>query len=280
MAAGGAVDPEGKGTFLLYVDPERSRLTSKLWTGGKKFGPQELITSSVRPKSSASYLLTPTTQLIVCVSSANELRALSNDDEEWEDDDDISRHKVHPDGKVAAALGADQHVRVLFQDPSKRLILLDRVDESWKPTVLPANPIEGSPFGTSTAEDKLHIFYISADDHYMHQVVQEADGSWKDRVFASCSFEEEKLTPKRFMVTRNPESNTFEVYVLTVRNALLKITQDGETSNGELKVLGNVDDKGEFVAGTSAQFAGYIWMPVTSYVRVAVNWNFAGGWGW
>jgi hypothetical protein len=253
-AVGVATDPEGKGTHLLYINPERSCLISKLWVGGNRFGAQDFITDSVRLNSSAPYLFTPTTQLIICVSPTDELRVLRNEDDEWFDEENTPDHKVHSDGKVAAVIGTDDRVRIFFQDPSKRLIVLEKVDESWTPAVLPAEPVEGSPIATSTVDDKVHVFYLSAKDNYIHYVVEETDGNWNDMVFASCSLQAEKVEPKQFMATRAPESTSFEVHVLTKEDTLLSISQDEETSTGKLTTYGKLDDQGEFVAEANAEF--------------------------
>jgi hypothetical protein len=269
---GKANESEAKGTYLLYVDQESFKLTTKLWNGEKKFGRQSFVADGVRPTSTAPYILTPTTQLILCISTDNELRALSysDDDDEWVDED--MSIKTHPESKVEGTIDANEHVRVVFQDPSNRLVLLDRADESWTPTILPADPMVGSPIGI-TIIHKMFIFYISGKDNCMHYVAPEGDGGWKDKVFASCKFEG-VLKPKRLMITLNMDNHTFEVYVLTEKNALLKITSDGE--NDGLKVLGKVDDKGDFVPGDSAEYAGYIWMTPGngSWFQVPVNWNF------
>jgi len=273
LQGGKANKSEAKGTYLLYIDQESSKLTTKLWNGEKKFGKQSYITESVRPNS-AAYILTPTTQLILCISTGNELRALSysDEDDEWVDDEDIMSIKTHPESRVQGTIDANEHVRVVFQDPSNRLVLLDQAGESWTPTILPADPMAGSPIGI-TIVGRMFIFYISGKDNSLHYVAPDGDAGWKDKVFASCKFEG-VLKPKRIMITLNMDNHAFEVYVLTERNALLKITSDGD--NDGLKVLGKVDDKGDFVPGDSAEYAGYIWMTPGngSWFQVPVNWNF------
>jgi len=250
-AAGFAPEPDGNNTFLLYIDPEQSSLISKLWSGGKNFGRQDFIADSVRLNSSASYLFTSTSPIIICISSTDELRILKNEDDEWADEEsDISGQKVHPNGKVAAAIGADERVRVFFQDPSKRLIALDQVDGSWTPTVLPADPVVGSPIATTLSDERI-VFYVSAKDNCVHYVVKDSDGSWKDKVFARCSLE--KLEPKYLMVTREPESSSFQVYVLTKENALLNISQDEATPEGKLTTYGKLKEEGGFEAEGSAE---------------------------
>jgi len=151
---------------------------------------------------------------------------------------------------------------VFFQDQSKRLIYLN---ETWTPTVLPVDPIVGTPISTSIVDNIMHVFYISAKDNCMHYVAQERGGSWSDKIMTSCTFEE-KL--KRFMVAPNQETGNFEAYVLTEDNALLQLTPEGE---GVKRELGKVDKTGKFLAGTSAECCRYVWSPVVVYVRRRVR---------
>jgi hypothetical protein len=92
-----APHPEGQGTYLHYFDAANSSLVSKLWKDGNKSSP-ETVAKSVRPNTSASYVLEPPTQLVAYVSSTNELRIQRYDDEgeEWFDDKTGPRHEVHP----------------------------------------------------------------------------------------------------------------------------------------------------------------------------------------
>ncbi|THH06242.1 hypothetical protein EW146_g9675 [Bondarzewia mesenterica] len=257
LAAGGAMDPEGKSMYLLYAD--HSSLVSKHWTG-TSFGDQDVVATSVRTNSTASYLLAQNTRRIICISSSSALRALTynDDDEEWVDDT-IPRHDVHPEGKLATSFDADNRVYVFFQDPAGRLI---QVDDAWNPTVLLAEPVAGSPIATAFVEDKIHVFYISAKDNCIHYVIQGGGSGWSDELMSKCSFEEEKV--KRFSVGQNEESGALEAYVLTEKSALLQIVgkQDEKVEAGEEKtVLGKVDETGTFVAGTSAECCPRLWGP-------------------
>ncbi|THH20744.1 hypothetical protein EW146_g691 [Bondarzewia mesenterica] len=265
LAAGGAMHPEGKSMYLLYAD--RSSLISKHWTGNA-FGDQDIVATSVRTNSTASYVLAPNSRRIICISSSSALRALTynDEDEEWVDDT-IPHHDVHPEGKIATSFGADNRAYVFFQDPAGRLIQLD---DAWNPTVLPVEPVAGSPITTAFVENKIHTFYISAKDNCIHYVIQEGGNSWSDKLMSKCSFEEEKV--KRFSVGKNEESGALEAYVLTEKSALLQVVgnQDGTADAGEEKtVLGKVDQTGTFVAGTSAECCRRVWRPVY-YVVVPV----------
>ncbi|KAI0918883.1 hypothetical protein AcV5_001947 [Taiwanofungus camphoratus] len=260
LAAGGAVRSDGKGTYLFYTD--QSALTSKLWTG-TSFGDQELICTSVRPNSTASFLLGSTTRLVICISTASALSAYRYDEEEeeWVEDNAVSHYKVHPVGMLTASIDSNESVCVFFQDTSGHLIYLDN---SWTSTVLPADPIAGSPISTTVVEGQMHVFYISSHDSSMHYVTKGVDGNWSDKVMARHAFEEGL---RRFMVAKNEESGAFEAYILTGRNAVLHMTTEG---GGEVKQLGKVDKDGKFVAGTSAECCPYVWAPVVCYPRPMV----------
>jgi len=252
LAAGGATHPEGNRTYLLYTD--HSSLISKHWNGSA-FGDQELITADVRANSSASMILTLSTRLIICISSASTLLAFhyDEDDEEWAEDTGIPRFEVHPVGRLAVSSSEDGRISIFFQDAAGRLIHLD---DSWAATILPASPLEGSPISTVIVDGKTHAMYISAEDHCMHDLSETTNGSWSDEVMVGCKLEQKAM---RFMVSQNAESRALEAYVLTeAREVLQVIAHEG----GMTRELGKVDKEGNFVAGTSAECCRFIWLPI------------------
>lgn len=257
LAAGGAMLPEAM--YLLYTD--KSSVVSKELKGNS-FGDQVVIAKarSVRPNSPASYLFSDDTQLVICISSSNFLRTIhwDDDEEEWIEDFSIPRHQVHPNGNLASSFDLYGRVSVFFQDPSSRLIHLN---ESWKPTVLPAQPMTGTPLSILNN----NVFYISAQDNYMHYVAKGGDGSWTDNILANVEITE-KI--KRFMVTENGDSKCMEAYMLTQEHSVLLLTAEGQ---GEKKMLGHVDPSGRFVADTSAESCRHVWLRVKRTYRVASN---------
>lgn len=241
LAAGSVGDPEGEGEYLLYVDPQRSFLSCRHWEGNA-FGETELIAPSVRPNSTAAYLITETGKFVICITPSSNLSAYEYDGQ-WDEIDDhpIMSYEVHSDGRLAASIGANGRIYVFFQDPSQRLICLD---DAYTATVIPVNPVVGSPFSTALFNDKLHLFYISANDNYIHDVTQE-DSTWKDRVVINYEF---KTEIKSFFTTEDEKGEDL-AYVLTgdSENALVKIT-----GGGEMTKLGTVKDS-TFVPQTPEQ---------------------------
>jgi ankyrin repeat protein len=242
LAAGYAKSQEGKEQYILYVDPEGSFLQLQQWSGNSVTN-QELIVDSVRPKSTAACLITPIDKLIISISPSSSLDAYTYDEEEHEwvqfDESDIgglSRCVVHPDGKLASSVDAKGIVHVVFQDQSGRLVYF----YNGSNTILPVNPLAGSPLSMSTIRNRMHIFYISAKDNAIHDVTR-ANHSWQDTIVVQHTF---YTKPKSFMVTEN-ESKETEVYVMTDDNTLLK-----SNAEGRLTKLGTVK-MGKFVFGRS-----------------------------
>jgi hypothetical protein len=267
LAVGGATDPEGKGTYLLYND--RSNLISKQWLG-ESFGDKELITSSLRPNSPAAYIFTPNNRVIICVSSASTLAVwrFKEEYDQWVEDDTIPRFEVHADSKLAASSDADEHICVFCQDPSGRLVYLD---DSWSPTILPADIAVGSPISSfrQIAEGNtllLHVFYVSPKDNCLHYVTQESDGSWHEKLMAPCPlWDNEK--PRRIIMGVNLENQAFEAHMLTEGNTVLQLKGKGE---GEKVELGKIDKEGEFEPNTTAQCVYFLCLPMVRYVPVYV----------
>ncbi len=241
VAAGGAVPVGNEGTYLLYV--EDSALILKHWNGDA-FDSEEFIAESVLPTSPAPYLITSTDRHIVCISSTSTLRALKydNDTAEWVDDDSLGQHKVHPKGKVAGSTTKDGKHNIYYLNSSKKLVHLD---SAWKPTVLPVNAAEDSPLATSSAGGQ-HVFYISANDNYVHYATQQQGGSWTDTICTKYAFGANEK-PKRFIASSNA-SGGFVLFVMTEERALLQISADGQK-----KSLGTVSEAGAYVAATTEE---------------------------
>jgi hypothetical protein len=268
LAAGGALNIDGEGLCMLYTGPERPILTSKLWNGSS-WGSQSIIAKGIRIGSSAAYLLSPQVRLIVCISEANKLRALryevdeEAEEEGWVDIKDFPHFDVHALGKVTGLfLGPAQHA-IIYQDPSDSLVY---VDQNWSRTIIPiSKPAPGTPIAVMLGDDRLRIFYISAEDRRIHDIVRTGltSDSWTDGVVASPTFDE---LPVRIIATFNPESSTTEMYLLARNSQILQVSE-GDL-DGEAKVLGKVDADGKFNPGTSAQNCQMIYMPTNRWYAV------------
>ena len=235
VAAGGISLPE-EGTFFLYV--ESSTLISKEWTG-KSFGDQEFIASSILPSSVATYLVTSTSRIVICISANSTLRAVvyDEDDGQWADDQSLPHYELHPKAQVSGIISEDEGRHVFFQDTSKRLIHLN---DAWAPTFLPVNAMEGSPLSTTIVDGQVQLLYISAGDTQIHQATQQKDGSWNDAVFSKYAFDESEK-PERFVTSQDDDGRPV-VFALTQGKILLQIPVDGERSE-----LGTVDVAGNWV---------------------------------
>jgi hypothetical protein len=264
QAAGYTLSTQGDGLYLLYVDPEKSSLISKFWVSDK-FTDQELIAASVRPNSSASYLTTSTGKLAVCISPSSTLRIIryDEDEEDWVEDDTIGQLAVHPDSKVAAAVSVDQKTHVLFQDPSMRLVYLDA---AWTATVLPAEPVVGTPLATIVIDSGVNVFYISAVDNRLHCVSQGPGNSWNDAACGQYTFE---ATPKQIYLTaKQGGQGGLEVYVMSEKNEVQQIAA------GQAKILGKVDEVGKFVPLTTEECCFCFSFSTT----VVVSWGYGCSW--
>jgi len=238
LAAGGVPDPETGGMNLLYVDPETSSLVSKPWTSGgeEKLGRAETIAHSVRPNSTAAYIVGLSTRLIAYISSNSELRVCEFDDEsdEWVEDEAIQQYIVHPQGHVAAVLVSTDQIPIIFQDPSKRFNFLTKVDGSWTSTIIPVEPIAGSPIGTLNTGNQFLIFYVSAKDNCLHYAAEEDGATWKDVAVANCVFSDE-AKPKRLTVL--PSEKGFQVFVMSEEYTVWGFVNGDE----KLKKLGSMN---------------------------------------
>ena len=241
LAAGYTDHPEGEGKYLLYVDPKESSLISKHLTDSS-FDDKELVATSVRPNSTAAYLIKPDTQLVICISSESTIRVLQydNEEEEWPDVDTKGPHVVHPDGKLTAFYGADNILRIIFQDRSGGLVYLKN---DFQPEALRVDsPVKGSPLSSAVVNDRIYVFYISARDKCIHYVTEARPGNWTDNILSKHAFEK---GPKQFIVSADQNSGAFEAYVLTEENTLVRI------ANSKTSVLGKIDEKGNFTSTRS-----------------------------
>ena len=153
LSAGGAMTLTGQGTNFLYTND--GNLTLKRYTG-EKWADQETLAEGVRQGSPASYLLSPSTNLILYIDDSSTLRGLKydDDDEEWVEDDTVPQQQLHEEGKLAACFlpNSKEKSYVFFQDPSKNLVCLD---STWALSILPASPLLGTPIYATIIDDKV-----------------------------------------------------------------------------------------------------------------------------
>ncbi|KAF8075188.1 hypothetical protein FPV67DRAFT_619934 [Lyophyllum atratum] len=238
-AAGGAKVPDIENTHLLYV--EDSTLFLKEWDG-TKFDTQESITTDILPDSPAIYLPSEMTNLIICVSSASTLRALiyNDDSGEWEDDESLGQHKVHPSGGLAGTISEEGDQHVFFQDLSNRLTHLDG---KWNPTILSAHAVKDSPLTVLEFDNTVHLFHVSATDNCIHYLSQQQDNTWNDSTLTAYAFNAIEK-PKRFFVSPD-DAGALEVSVLAEHGdedaKMFRISATGEkTDFGTVNKAGNL----------------------------------------
>ena len=239
LAAGYSKSLDGREQYLLYVDKQSSLLQFQYWSSDF-LAKEELVgASTVRPNSTAVYLITPLGKLIICITPSSRLGSYTYDDEEREwvqnDNDPLSAYIVHRDGKIAASVDANGRVHVVFQDASHSLTYFDN---QWSGTVLPVRPLVGSPFSISVVGNILRVYYISAKDEFIHYLSR-ADGTWHDMVVTKHRFYKKIQS---FMVVESERGDN-ELYVMS--DALLKIDAQGH----QIK-LGAVQ-KGKFISERS-----------------------------
>lgn len=220
LAAGYAKNQSAKEQYLLYVDPDESFLQCQILSSNSSPVDQELVASSVRPNSTAAYLIAPTGKLIICITPSSALSAYTynQDDCEWVEAA-LPDFVTHANGKLAGSVDANGRIHVVFQNPSQCLIYLDN---SWSGKILPVSPVVGSPLSISVVGNTLHVYYISAKDNFIHDVTG-ANDNWKDRIVIKHKFDQ-KI--KNFTVVKS-ESGDEELYVMTEDDALLKINAQG-----------------------------------------------------
>ncbi|KAF8907891.1 hypothetical protein CPB84DRAFT_1767826 [Gymnopilus junonius] len=235
LAAGHAYSQDEKQKYLLYIDTQESSLQFQRWTGNSLFR-EELVTSAVRPNSTAVYLDKPSSPTIIYITPSSTLGASIYDDEEgeWVEPQESNQGKipafpVHGDGKLAATLDSSSQVHMVFQDPSQRLVYLDN---SWTSAILPVSPLLGTPLVILFVSNTLHIYYFSTKDE---------NGLWTDNTIAKHKFD---VMIKAFKVINTGKSEQ-DLYLMDVKNALFQLND-----NGRLMKLGFVKN-GKFVSGRS-----------------------------
>jgi hypothetical protein len=248
-AAGGRPDPKGKGIHLLYVDPTKGSLTSKLWAGDHfDNNSRELIAApnSVSTNSPACFLITPTKMSALYISPSFKLcsSTYSEEEEEWNEDGPVMQSNVLPSSKLAVLPGIDRRACVFFQDPSARLICLD---DKWTPTTLNVDIMKGSPLLATIIDDKGYLFYISKDSH-IYSIHEQQYGRWSEPMkFSDFTFESE---PKRILVYNT--GGALEAFALTEKDELWRIKAESQER------LGKVDPTGDFKPGTAEQSGFFI----------------------
>ena len=245
LAAGYAKSQDGKVKYLLCVDTQSSFLQCQRWSGDS-LAKEELVgTSAVRPNSTAACLITPTGKnRIICISPSSTLRCCTYDDEEreWVEDvnDIFSTYVVHRNGKITASVDADGRFHVVFQDESQRLTYINNLLSSI--IILNVRPLVGSPLSISAVGNTLRVYYISAEDNLIHELLLSgANNTWKERVVTTHRF---NIKIQNFVMGES-ESGDEELYLMTEDNVLLKINVQGH-----LMRLGAVE-KGKFVSEKS-----------------------------
>lgn len=247
VSAATAIDDEG--AVVLYTDG--GNLLSKHLVSGI-YTDEEIIADEARKDSPASYLRGPSTALIFYISPASELRVLryNKDDGEWVDLETAPSEQLHREGNLAACLypdGDKEGMCVFFQAPSGELVCLDG---AWARTILPAQPLIGTPLFASLMNDTVHVFYVSKEDRCVHLMRKEGEG-WVDVVAAKCAVDK---TLKSIMIGVNEEGE-LEVYALTLERELLRISSgDG----GAVSAFGKVEAGGKYVANAATECA---WTP-------------------
>ena len=239
LAAGYSKSQDGKEQYLLYVDEQSSLLQFQYWSSDFIVKEELVGASTVRPNSTAAYVITLLGKLIIFITPSSRLGSYTYDDEEREwvqnDNDPLSAYVVHRDGKIAASVDANGRVHVVFQDASHSLTY---VDSQWSGTVLPVKPLVGSPLSISVVRNILRVYYISAKDEFIHDLSR-VDGTWHDIIVTKQRFYKKIQS---FMVVES-EGGDNELYVMN--GALLKIDAQGH----QIK-LGDVQ-KGKFISERS-----------------------------
>ena len=242
LAAGYAKSQDGKEKYLLYVDTQTSLLQCQRWSGDSLAKEELVLGSAVRPNSTAACLITPTGKRIICITPSSVLRCCTYNDEEqqWVEDvnDIFSAYVVHRDGKITASVDANGRFHVIFQDESQRLTYINNLFSS---IVLDVKPLVGSPLSISAVGNTLHVYYISAEDDFIHELVYGADNTWKKRIVTRQRFDKKIQS----FVVGESGSGDEELYLLTGDNVLLKIdVQERPTRLGTVQ-------KGKFISERS-----------------------------
>ncbi|KAJ3559583.1 hypothetical protein NM688_g258 [Phlebia brevispora] len=253
--------PEGRGrqgcaTRLMCQGSELDNLESRLLSGDK-WGDQEVLAKNVRKDSPVACLLGLSTKLAVFINAAGSLGVLTYDDEEEEwYGQEIPPQQVHQVGKLAGEFlpGSSDNFYVFFQDASKRLV---RLDNEWTPAILPAEPLAGTPLHATVIDGKMHVFYVSDKDHYLHYLSEEEEEDWVDNIMAKCVLDETLIS---LVASRSGDGEgVLEAYIYTVGRTILQVRGRGE---GETREIGKVNREGAFVPGVEIEHARFLWAPI------------------
>lgn len=262
LAAGSTTDTSGSVNYLLSVDPAKSFLNCQHWKGDT-LSKQELLVESVRPGSTAAYLITSSDKVIICITPSSTLTSYSydQDDREWVEADEspLSNFHVHPNGKLAGSVDTAGKSYVVFQDASQRLVSLISTDgDDWTSSTLPGSAIAGTPVSTLASNDGVIVFYISSTDNFIHVAIQGKNNSWTDKVASKYTFSNE---------VKALCAGDGEFYALTTKNGLFKVNNEGVRTD-----LGTIKD-GKYVPGTVEE-AGYSisWYPNGQVSNITVWW--------
>ncbi|KAF4617718.1 hypothetical protein D9613_006174 [Agrocybe pediades] len=249
LSAGGTADPTSTVVNLLYVDSKTGTLASKPWTGDggeEKLGHAEHIAESVRPNSTAAYVIGgDSVRFIVYISSENKLCVVDFDEEsdEWIEDETLPEYDVHPLGHVTAFLSPDdsETPTIVFQDASERFNVVSKTEGSWSSLVIRAiAPIVGSPITTMTDDVSMRVFYISARDTCLHYVAAGAGSDWSvDAAIPQCSFSGTAMIKK--MVISSSEQGP-QVYAMDEEKAMWQFAAGNAKLKKAGKVVGNKFD--------------------------------------
>lgn len=241
-AAGG---PTTKGYYLLYTDT--GKLVVKLWAG-ESFDEEQLVSSSVRPGSTAGYVtLADKKSLAVAITSDSKLAVFQYDEEEeeWTADSTLPAIAVHPSGKLAVTLWQER-VRVVVQGAGGELVHLSKPAGGgvWTSSQLTTavTPLAGTALAFSGPG--ADVFYVSGADQKIHGLYESE--SWADSVLADAQVDALRQV---FVVSRGVKE-TVAAYALTAENEVIHIP-----AGGDKDVLGNIQADGSYVSATKAEWS-------------------------
>ncbi|KAH8887283.1 hypothetical protein GQ53DRAFT_656706, partial [Thozetella sp. PMI_491] len=198
----------------------------------------------------------------------------SNEFDEWEDTGFGEKWMIttSPRSKLSANIGPGGGVVISYQDTAGRLVGTMNVGDGWTAFgPLEAAPMVGTPQVLDVIDDKLHLFYIGEEGGLHYLIFDQEKGTWQgeparatmaancdsaltrmgscsDNMIQNTKFE----TPiDNFMVTKNPETGSFESYFLTA-GSMWAIEGDKEKTN-----LGKVEGDGKLIPSSKAQAGRY-----------------------
>jgi hypothetical protein len=277
LAAGvkGSDDPDE----VTYLYEEDGDLMEKQWADSEVVD-QTSISSDVRSDTAAAHLMGTTgkasnsTLLLTCtranfrqglifyIDINNVIKGVKYNEEDgaWEEADlgEAANVVAHEKSGLATYL-CHSKAGLFFQDPAGSVVGIINRGGSWKlDDKLSAKAVVGTPLSTTSKGDKLYVFYVG-EDNSIHYHVRE-NGGWKggsptvdkretcthtslgaDYTVGNSTFP----SVKRIVTAEDPESEAFEVYVLSEGRVWL-------IAGSDRKELGKVEG-GKLVALTTAQ---------------------------